>query len=540
MIYLKNNNPAVGDHGKTLIGFNVINGKDVEGDLPSFESRSAIDSRDMVGIFPECGEKDIERAVKAAHEAFKSWKDVPAPQRGAIVGKIGDVMEAHKEKLARIITREIGKTHREAVGEVQEAIDTCRFFQSEGFRLYGQTFPSELRHKELSTYRRPVGVCGILTASNFPLAVPAWKVIPAILCGNTVVWKPSNDSPSVAYLFAKAMMDAGLPPGVVNIVNGKGRGGCGKHFIAGIDKGYYQRFSFTGSTAMGRVIGEMCGRNLIIPSLELGGKNPMVVMEDANIDNAVQSALWAAFGTAGQRCTSLANIILHQPIAKRFKEKFMDALAKMEIGNPLQHPDVMYGPLICKRIHDGFMEHFEQAKGDVEKGAKLLSGGARWTEENRNAHVKGDIANGYYMQPAVWDDVTPDMWLFQNEVFGPTVNFSTVKDFDEAMTYANGTPYGLSSAIYTEKRPWIERFKTESNAGMSSINNSTTGAEAHTPFGGNGWSGNGTRENGIWVLDGYTKWQTVNDDCSGKLQVAQIDAEHGKKTKHRHTNWEAL
>jgi len=302
-MYLKLNHPQVASTGKTIIGFNWIGGKELEGDLPSFDSKSPVDSRDTVGIFPECGERDIEKAAKAARDAFQTWKEVPAPVRGEIVGRIGSALIANKEKLAKVITREIGKTLREARGEVQEAIDTCHFFQSEGRRLYGQTVPSELPNKEITTYRRPVGVCGILAANNFPLAVPSWKIIPAILCGNTVVWKPSDDAPTIAYLFARCMMDAGLPPGVVNVVNGKGRSGCGKHFLAGIDKGYYDKFSFTGSTTVGRMIGEMCGRNLIIPSLELGGKNPMIVMPDANLENAVHGALFGGFATAGQRCT---------------------------------------------------------------------------------------------------------------------------------------------------------------------------------------------------------------------------------------------
>lgn len=535
-MYLKPNSPAAASAGKSIIGFNIIHGREVEGDLSMIESRSAVDRRDLVGVFPDSGEKDVARAAKAAAEAFPSWSATPAPVRGAVIQRTGQILTEQKERLARIITREIGKTPREALGEVQEAIDTCTFFASEGRRLYGQTVPSELPHKSLTTYRRPVGVCGILAANNFPLAVPSWKIIPAILCGNTVVWKPSDDAPAIAYLFLRALMDAGLPPGVVNTVNGRGRAGCGKHFLAGIDKGYYQKFSFTGSTAVGRVIGEACGRNLIIPSLELGGKNPMIVMPDADLDLAAKGALWAAFGTAGQRCTSLANLIVHEACATAFKQKFMEGVAALEIGNPMTDPDVTYGPMINARFAEGFREHWEMGRKD---GAKLLCGGEQWTETNRDGRVKGPIEHGLYMQPCVWDGVTPDMWLFQNEVFGPTVNLTTVKDFDEAMACANGTPYGLSSSIYTENRHWIERFKREIKAGMASINNSTTGAEAHMPFGGNGWSGNGTRESGMWVLDWYTRWQAVNDDASGRLQLAQIETDYGH-AKTKKTDWTSL
>ena len=536
-MHLKDNPPSVASHGRTVIGFNWIAGREVEGDLPSFDSRSAVDTRDTVGIFPECGARDVEKAAKAAREAFKTWSLTPAPVRGALIERIGAALAQHKEQLAKVITREVGKPLREALGEVQEAIDTCQYFQSEGRRLHGQTAPSEMPDKELATYRRPLGVCGVLTAGNFPLAVPSWKIIPAILCGNTVVWKPSEDAPTIAYLFVRCMMDAGLPPGVVNLVTGKGHSGAGKFLVAGIDKGFFQKFSFTGSTALGRTIGEVAGRNLMIPSLELGGKNPMIVMPDCNLDKAVQGALFGAFGTAGQRCTSTANIILHQDIAERFKEKFMAAVADLDMGNPVTAPDVFYGPMISAKLGKAFEEHWAMGRED---GATLLCGGERWTEENRTEHVKGFIGKGVYMQPCVWDGVTPEMAIFQTEIFGPTVNLSTVDSFEQAMAYANGTPYGLSSALYTENRNWIERFKREIHAGMSSINNTTSGAETHMPFGGVGWSGNGTREGGAWVLDAYTRWHAVNDDASPHLQLAQIDADYAAKAKYDITHWEQL
>lgn len=537
-MFLKPNAPEAQSTGKTLIGFNWIGGRELEGDKALFEARSAVDSRDVVGLFPESGPKDVDRAVKAAREAYEPWRNTPAPIRGAIVGRIGRILEENKEKLAHVITREIGKTPREALGEVQEAIDTCQFFQSEGRRLYGQTVPSEMKRKELFTYRRPLGVVGMITAGNFPMAVPSWKIIPAILCGNTVVWKPSEDAPTIAYLFMRAMIDAGVPPGVVNTVNGKGANGAGQYMIEGIDKGHFQKFSFTGSTAVGRLIGEACGRQLQIPSLELGGKNPMIVMEDADLENAVTGALWAAYGTAGQRCTSLGNLILHKPIAEKFKALFVEAMQnKLLMGNPVQHgDDLTYGPMMNARFSERFLEHFEHGKQD---GAQLLSGGARWDEANRDARVLGHIAHGAYMQPALWDNVTKDMWLFQNETFGPTVNLVTVHDFDEAMACANGTPYGLSSSLYSENRQWVEIFKNNISAGMSSINNSTTGAEAHLPFGGNGWSGNGTRESGIWVVDAYTKWHAINEDASGKLQLAQIETDYGKAPA-KPTDWSQL
>ena len=526
-ISLKSNIPAVAHHGKTVIGFNIINGKEVEGDVSLIEARSAVDSRDVVGMFPESGEKDVARAAGAAAEAFKSWRAVPAPVRAALLGRFCDIVEKNRERFAKVITREVGKPHREALGEVQEVVDTCRFFQGEGRRLHGQTVPSELPMKELTTFRRPVGVCGVLVSGCFPLALPAWKIIPAILCGNTVVWKPSENAPTIAYLFVRAMMDAGLPPGVVNVVNGRGRTGVGRHLLAALDKGLFQQFSFTGSTEMGRTVGEICGRNLIRPTLELGAKNPMIVMADADLDNAVRGALWAAFGTAGQRCTSLGNLLLHAPIAQTFRDKFMAGVEAIQVGNPIQHPEVMYGPLMSRRHLDAFLDHVARAEADPVPGARRLSGGARWDEGNRTSHVLGTIEKGGYVQPTVWEGVTPEHWLFQNEIFGPTVNLCVVQDFDQALAWANGTPYGLSSSLYTENRRWIARFKQEISAGMSSINASTTGAEDHMPFGGNGWSGNGSRACGSWALEEFTRWHAVNDDASGRLQLAQIETDYG-------------
>lgn len=538
MLYFKPNAPAVSALGKTLIGFNLINGREVEGEMSSFESRSAADSRDIVGVFPECGPNDVARAARAAADAFPAWSEVPAPRRGAILQRIGAILQENQEKFARILTREIGKTPLEALSEVQEAIDTCMFFGGEGRRLHGQAAPGERAGQQLSTCRKPVGVCGILTANSSPLAGSSRKLIPALLCGNTIVWKPSEDAPTIAYLFASAMVDAGLPAGVVNVVHGKGRTGCGKHFLAGIEKGYYQKFSFTGSTALGRVIGELCGRNLMIPSLELGAKNPMIVMEDADLERAVHGAILSAFGAAGQSNTSLANLILHEPIAKPFKERFLEEAAKLLVGNPVTHPEVQYGPMINTRFAKAFAEHWKMGAGDP--GVRLLMGGAQWTEANGDGRVHGNISHGAYMQPCIWDEVTPDAWLFHNEVFGPTVNLCTVKDFDQALEYANGTPYGLASALYTENRTWVERFKRGTRAGLSSINTILGSDAARLPFGGNDWSGNGTRENGPWALDAYTRWQGISDDCSGKNSPAQAETEPRPRTAAKPTNWEAL
>jgi len=511
------------EYGKSLYGYNIINGQEKEAKSGErFDSFNPSFLKDKVGSFPSSSEEDVEEACIAAKEAFAIWKNTPAPVRGGIIGNIGKLLSENKDVLAKLVTREIGKTPKEALGSVQEAIDTAHFFQSEGRRLYGQTVPSEMKNKELYTYRRPIGVTGVITAGNFPIAVPSWKIIPALLCGNTVVWKPSEDASAIAYMFVKLLEEAGVPKGVVNLVNGLGAS-TGQSLLKMVDKGYLQKFSFTGSTQVGRVVGEVCGRNLLVPSLELGGKNPLIVMEDADLELAISGAIWSSFGTAGQRCTSAGNIILHKSIAKEFKEKFLEEAKKIKIGNPGLGEQVLYGPMMEKRFLDTFMKNYEMGKED---GATLLYGNGIITNDNKPENFVGNPEDGYFVWPVIWDNVTIDMKIAQTEVFGPVITLIEVNDIDEAMAVANGTIYGLSSAIYTNNPEYMYKFKNEITAGMSSINNSTTGAEAHLPFGGNGASGNNTRESGVWVIDSYTKWHAVNVDLSGKLQLAQMDTEY--------------
>jgi aldehyde dehydrogenase (NAD+) len=502
-------------------GGNLINGV-IEPIAESyFISTNPANQRDEIGKFPESSAADVERACLAAKDAFQKWRNVPAPVRGQVLGRAARLLREHKNSLAKLVRREIGKVNKEALGSVQEAIDTAEFFLSEGRRLYGQTVPSEMRFKELQTYRRPFGVCGIITAGNFPVAVPSWKIIPALLCGNTIVWKPSQDAPATAMYFALILQAAGLPKGVLNVV--QGGASAGQSVLEMVESGLIQKIAFTGSSAVGKKIGEVCGRNLQVPTLELGGKNPLIVMEDANLDLAVEGALWAAFGTAGQRCTSLGNLILHQSIAAEFTERFLERVDALRIGDPNLDETVDYGPLMAPRFLEQFLAHFEMGKRD---GATLVRGSqGRVTAQNQPDNFVGNPEQGLFVFPTVWTDVTIAMDIAQTEVFGPTVNILTAGDFDEAIAIANGTPYGLSSAIYTNNPTYRNRFKTEIQAGMSSINNSTSGAEAHMPFGGVKASGNGTRESGIWVLDSYTYWQAVNVDDSGGLQLAQIGTE---------------
>jgi alpha-ketoglutaric semialdehyde dehydrogenase len=502
----------------TLVVKNFIGGKEVSS-RDTFERRNPANRDDTVSTAPLSGVDEVRAACEAARVAQKSWARVPAPERARVLARLVALLIAHKEALSRFIAREVGKPLREGRGSVQEAIDTAEFFVSEGRRLYGQTVPSELRDKELYTYRRPVGVVGVITAGNFPIAVPSWKIVPAVLCGNAAVWKPSDDAPGVAQLFAELWRRAGLPDGVLGVVHGQGAGSAGEHLIAMVDEGLLDKVSFTGSTAVGRRIGEICGRNLQIPSLELGGKNPLVILADADIDLAVEGALWAAFGTAGQRCTSAGNVIVDKRVASSVRSELARRAKALKIGDPLSEAND-YGPFINERFLEKWIE--QRAIG-LDDGAQLLLDGKRIVFGEEPGGFSGDAKRGLYGGPRIFDRVKMDMRVAQEECFGPTVNIVEVDGIDEAIAAANGTPYGLSSAIYTRDARAMLRFKEEIRAGMSSVNNSTTGAEAHLPFGGNGWSGNGTRESGIWVIDAYTRWHAVNVDLSGKLQKAQID-----------------
>ncbi|MBN8555061.1 MAG: aldehyde dehydrogenase family protein [Deltaproteobacteria bacterium] len=508
-------------YGPEISGSHLINGKLKRGEN-FFQSLNPADLSDVVGSFPSASKKDIDETVKAAAAAYEKWRKVPAPVRGNAIGRLAQVLEREKENLAKIITREIGKTLKESLGEVQEAIDTALFFQSEGRRLYGQTVPSELPQKELMTYRRPLGVCLMITASNFPFAVPSWKIIPALIAGNTVIWKSSQDAPATALSFAMCFQEAGFPAGVVNLIHGDGE--VGQTCLEYVEKGLVQKVSFTGSTAVGKKIGEICGRALQIPSLELGGKNPLIIYKDADLDKAIPTSIVSCYGTAGQRCTSTGNIIIHKDIYDEFKSKFMKAASGIKIGNPLLSKNILYGPLIAERYLQNFLKHLEWGKKD---GGRLLFGNGRISKKNPYPNFSGDPDAGWFVTPTLWEGVKKDMRLFQEEIFGPTVNLVKVNSFDEAMECANGHDYGLSSAIFTEDAHLMLEFKENIQAGMSSINNSTTGAEAHLPFGGIKGSGNGTRESGIWVLDSYTRWHAVNVDLASQLQLAQMDTDYG-------------
>jgi alpha-ketoglutaric semialdehyde dehydrogenase len=463
-------------------------------------------------------EHTFVEACQVAREGQREWAGVPAPVRGRAVQQIGRLVEDNKEALARLITHEIGKPYRESLGEVQEVIDTCNFFLSEGRRLYGQTVPSEMPDKQLFTFRMPVGVAAIVTAGNFPVAVPSWYIIPALVCGNAVVWKPAEYTPSSAEAFAQLMLHGGLPDGVLNLVLADGPTTFAGLEV-GIREGLVDKVGFTGSSEVGSRIGELTGRYRQSATLELGGKNPLVVMPDADLDLAVEGALFSGFGTAGQRCTSLGTAIVHRSIHDEFVARFAAAVERAPIGDPTQ--DVLYGPMISAR----FCQRFEGWLDLVQPHHKLYgsSGTGRITSSNPRAGFVGDPDAGLFYHPTIVDGVTPDDELYKMETFGPIVGVAIFDTFDEAMALANGHGYGLSSSIYTTNPLNVFRFRERISAGMVSVNNSTSGAEAHLPFGGNGKSGNGSRQAGIWVLDQFTRWQAMNWDYSGKLQKAQMD-----------------
>ncbi|HKE98638.1 MAG TPA: aldehyde dehydrogenase family protein [Actinomycetes bacterium] len=457
-------------------------------------------------------------ACRAARAAQPAWAATPAPVRGRAVQQVGRLVEANKEALARIVTREIGKPWAEALGEVQEIIDTCSFFLGEGRRLYGQTVPSEMPDKQLLTFRTPVGVAAIVTAGNFPVAVPSWYIVPALVCGNAVVWKPAEYAATAANAFAELLWHAGLPEGLLNLVVADGPTTF-DGLEQALGQGLVDKVGFTGSSDVGRRIGELCGRHLQSPCLELGGKNPMVVMDDADLDLAVEGALFSGFGTAGQRCTSLGTVIVHESVHDEFLARFTAATRAAAVGDPMQ--DVLYGPMMNERFLERFLGWLDLVEGHHRLSGSTGTG--RITAANPRPGFVGDPDAGMYCHPTIVDGVTAKDELYRNETFGPIVGVAAFASFDEAMELANGHGYGLSSAIYTSDPGTVFRFRERIGAGMVSVNNSTSGAEAHLPFGGNGRSGNGARQSGVWVLDQFTRWQAVNWDYAGRLQKAQMD-----------------
>ncbi|WP_436795587.1 aldehyde dehydrogenase family protein [Actinospongicola halichondriae] len=491
---------------------------DDEGVTTVYESRNPADLSDLVAKVQLGTADDIVEAATAASAVQRDWAAVPAPVRGQSIAALGRLLEANKETLSALVTREVGKVHAEALGEVQEAIDTCNFFLGEGRRLYGQTVPSEMPDKQLFTFRNPVGTAMIITAGNFPVAVPSWYLVPALLCGNAVVWKPAEYSAAIAEAFGELLAHAGFPDGLVRLVHADGattHEGLDRALAAGV----VHKVGFTGSTEVGREIGALCGRHLQTPCLELGGKNPMIVAADADLDLAVEGALFSGFGTAGQRCTSLGTVFAHDDVHDEFLRRYTAAVEAAVVGDPMA--DVLYGPMINERFHERFLGWLDLVEDHHAISGSTATGTI--DADHPRAGFVGDPASGLFCHPTIVDGVRPGDALYDTETFGPLVGVGRFGDLDEAIEAANGHGYGLSAAIYTTDPLTAFRFRERVSAGMVSINNSTSGAEAHLPFGGNGKSGNGSRQSGVWVLDQFTRWQSMNWDYSGRLQKAQME-----------------
>lgn len=487
-------------------------------DRTMYESRNPADLTDVVAKVELASADDLVEAARAANEVQRGWAQVPAPVRGRAVAALGRLLEANKDALASLVTREVGKVFAESLGEVQEAIDTCDFFLGEGRRLYGQTVPSEMPDKQLFTFRNPVGTAMVITAGNFPVAVPSWYLVPALLCGNAVVWKPAPYAAAIADAFGDLIAHAGFPDGLVRIVHADGAT-TSQGLDRALTEGVVHKVGFTGSTEAGREIGALCGRHLQTPCLELGGKNPMVIAPDADLDLAVEGALFSGFGTAGQRCTSLGTVFAHADVHDEFLRRYTAAVEGAAVGDPTK--GVLYGPMIDQAFHDRFLGWL-----DLIQPHHTVSGSAAQgtiTADAPRAGFVGDPSIGLYCHPTIVDNVRPGDALYDTETFGPLVGVGTYGSLDEAIELANGHGYGLSAAIYTSDPLTAFRFRERVSAGMVSVNNSTSGAEAHLPFGGNGKSGNGSRQSGMWVLDQFTRWQSMNWDYSGRLQKAQME-----------------
>jgi aldehyde dehydrogenase (NAD+) len=486
----------------------------------TLDSVNPADLSDVVARVELAGPEVLVEACRRANIAQRRWAQVPPPVRGRVIAAIGRLVEANFEALSQLVTREVGKPIAEARGEVQEIVDTCDFFVGEGRRLYGQTVPSEMPDKQLFTFRVPVGTAVVITAGNFPVAVPSWYLVPALLAGNAVVWKPAEYAAATADALARIFVAGGLPEGLLTVVHADGAA-TSEGLAQALEAGLVGKVGFTGSTDVGRRIGALCGRHLQSPCLELGGKNPMVVTADADLDLAVEGALFSGFGTAGQRCTSLGTVLVEEHVHEPFMRRFEAAVRAARVGDPTQ--DVVMGPLLAPH----FAERYESYLGWIGDHHRVLgsNGVGRISAENPREGFVGDASAGLYYHPVIVDGVTADDQLFRVETFGPIVGVTTYRTLDEAIELANLPGYGLSSSIYTTNPTSAFRFRQGIGAGMVSVNNSTSGAEAHLPFGGNGKSGNGSRQSGVWVLDQFTRWQSMNWDYSGRLQKAQMDVE---------------
>jgi alpha-ketoglutaric semialdehyde dehydrogenase len=472
----------------------------------TFESRGPA-TGETIGLFPKSGPEDVARAVEAAQAAYEEWRLVPAPKRGEILMRFAQILEREKAELTDLMTHEMGKVKAEAGGDVQEAIDMTYYMAGEGRRMWGQTTPSELRDKFNMSVRAPVGVVGAITPWNFPIAIPSWKMAPALVCGNTVVLKPAEDTPLLAERFVELFDEAGVPAGVVNIVHGYGET-AGDALVRhpGVPI-----ITFTGSRETGVAVTKAAADNLKHVHLELGGKNAIIVLDDADLDLAVEGIIWSAFGTSGQRCTAASRVIAHEKIYDALQSKLVAAAERLRLG-PGWDDATDVGPVINKAAIEKIHAY---TKIGSDEGARLLTGGEIATD--------GDLGKGFFYRPTIFGDVDAQMRIAQEEIFGPTTALIKVRDFDEAIRVSNGIGFGLSSSIFTQDVNKAFRAMRDLVAGITYINAGTTGAEVHLPFGGTKDTGNGHREAGQAALDVFTEWKSIYVDYSGRLQRAQID-----------------
>jgi alpha-ketoglutaric semialdehyde dehydrogenase len=487
---------------------NYINGEWVPAKSGrTFENRNPANRHELVGHFPASDDEDIDAAVDAADAAFNKWRLTPAPHRAEILYRTAEILIKRKEEFARAMTQEMGKVLDETRGDVQEAIDMTYLMAGEGRRMFGDTTPSELPSKFAMSVREPVGVAGLITPWNFPMAIPSWKTMPALVCGNTMVLKPAEDTPLSTFHLTQTLEEAGLPKGVLNVVFGDGpRAGAPLLKHTGIDL-----VSFTGSTEVGRLVSEACAPTFKKCHLEMGGKNIIVVMDDANLDLAVEGAVWGGFGTTGQRCTAASRVAVHKKVYREFAEKFIPRAKALKVGDGLQAGTQM-GPCINEQQLKTVMNYVEIGK---KEGAKLATGGNRLEQ--------GNLAHGWFHEPTVFTDCDPKMRICQEEIFGPVVALIPFDTFDEAITIVNEVKYGLSAAIYTRNVNQSFRAMRDIETGIVYVNAPTIGAEVHLPFGGIKNTGNGHRESGKSALEFYSDWKTLYIDYSDKLQRAQID-----------------
>jgi alpha-ketoglutaric semialdehyde dehydrogenase len=472
----------------------------------TFESLSPA-TGETLGVFPKSGPEDVDRAVAAAQAAYEDWRLVPAPERAKLLYRFAALLADEKAELTDLMTREMGKVKAEAGGDVQEAIDMSLYMAGEGRRLFGHTTPSELRDKFMMSVRMPIGVVGAITPWNFPIAIPSWKIAPALVCGNTVVFKPATDTPLLGERFVELLAEAGLPPGVLNIVHGGG-GAVGDRLVKHPD---VRVITLTGSRETGVEVMRNAAEGLKHVHLELGGKNAIIVLDDADLDLAVEGIVWSAFGTSGQRCTAASRVIAHERVYDELQSRLVARAEKMRIG-PGWDDDTDLGPVINREALDKIHSYTQIGR---DEGAELLTGG--------EVASGNGLDKGFYYRPTVFGEVEPGMRIAQEEIFGPTTALLRVSSFEEAVTVANGIEYGLSSAIFTRDVNRAFRAMRDLQTGITYINAGTTGAEVHLPFGGTKATGNGHREAGQAALDVFTEWKSIYVDYSGKLQRAQID-----------------